>query len=121
MLAFATGGGFVYVVTGSCGDGVCRNLLLRRAALGANSWSSTALPVGLIDPIVELAVHGASVWLSVSSTAGNHPNQVLLASRKDRTSAPLTAHSPSCARTGVIAAQKNMTPVTTRRADVVSW
>jgi hypothetical protein len=59
VLAFATGGGFVYVVTGSCGDGVCRNVLLRRAALGANSWSSTALPVGLIDPIVELAVHGA--------------------------------------------------------------
>jgi hypothetical protein len=86
VLAFATGGGFAYVVTGDCREGVCRRLLLRRAVLGTDSWNSTALPVGTVDPIVALTVHSSSVWLSVSPTKGRHPYQVLLASADDGSS-----------------------------------
>ncbi len=80
VLAFATGGGYLYLVAGSCRSGVCHDPALRRAALGTTDWSSTPLPVGGVDAIVLLAVHGTSVWLSVSPTSGVHPNQVLLTS-----------------------------------------
>jgi hypothetical protein len=80
VLAFATGGGFAYVVTGRCRDGACRDLILRRLRLGTSSGRSTALPVVPVDGLVELAAHGASLWLSLTPTAGNDPYQVLLAS-----------------------------------------
>jgi photosystem II stability/assembly factor-like uncharacterized protein len=77
--AFATGGGYVYLVTGSCRSGVCSAPTLRRAAIGTTDWSSTPLPVAAVESIVLLAVHGTSVWLSVSPTSA-HANQALLTS-----------------------------------------
>jgi hypothetical protein len=78
--AFATGGGYLYLVTGSCRSGVCHDTALRRAPVGTADWSSNPLPVGGVEAIVILAVHDTSVWLSVSPTSGSHPNQTLLTS-----------------------------------------
>lgn len=84
--AFATGGGYVFLVTADCHAGVCHNPMLERATLGKNDWRSSRLPVGAFDSTVSLAVHGASVWISVSATAGVHQNQILLASTDNGTS-----------------------------------
>jgi hypothetical protein len=78
--AFATGGGFLYLLTGSCRSGVCRSLALRRAPLGTTDWTLTPLPVGAVDSTILLAVHGRAVWISASPTSGVHPNQILLTS-----------------------------------------
>jgi photosystem II stability/assembly factor-like uncharacterized protein len=77
---FATGGGYLYLVTGNCHSGVCQAPALRRAVIGTADWTSTPLPVGAVESIVLLAVHGTSLWLSVSPTSGEHPNQTLLRS-----------------------------------------
>jgi hypothetical protein len=78
--AFATGGGFLYLVTGHCRAGVCRSLALRRAPLGTTAWTSTPLPVSAVESTILLAVYGSALWISASPTSGVHPNQILLTS-----------------------------------------
>jgi photosystem II stability/assembly factor-like uncharacterized protein len=91
--AFATGDGFLYLLTGHCHAGVCRNLVLRRAPLGTTDWVSTSLPVSAAESIILLAVHGSAVWISASPTSG-HQNQILLNSTDN--GAHFTAGTSPC-------------------------
>jgi hypothetical protein len=78
--SFAAGGGVLYLLTGHCRSGVCRNLTLQHAPLGTTDWASTPLPLSAAGSIVLLAVHGNAVWISASPTSGVHQNQILLTS-----------------------------------------
>jgi len=78
--AFATAAGLVFVVTGTCDQGACTRLALRRAPLGTSAWSVSPLPVGAVEPVVALAVHASSVWISLSRVNGTQRNQALVAS-----------------------------------------
>jgi photosystem II stability/assembly factor-like uncharacterized protein len=64
VIAFATGGGFANVVTVRCTDkGVCSDMQLKRAAIGAETWTSSPLPFTPSSPEADLAAHGSSLWL----------------------------------------------------------
>jgi photosystem II stability/assembly factor-like uncharacterized protein len=91
--AFATGGGYVYLVVAGCGAGVCSHLTLQRAPLGSTRRQATPLHAPGVEAPLELAVHGKSVWLSVSPAAGDHPNQILFSS-SDAGSTFTTGTSP---------------------------
>src|SRR5581483_8647099 len=78
LLAFGTGGGSAYAVTGTCSNGKCDQLELRRANVGSDTWAQGAIDSGPIDPLVAMAVNGSQLWLSVSDTAAAHPKQTLL-------------------------------------------
>lgn len=80
VLAFTTSGGHVLAVTASCHNGDCARLEVRRRALGGVGWSSQRLPVGHVESLVAMTAEGSSLWLSLSPTAGRHPDQLLLTS-----------------------------------------
>jgi photosystem II stability/assembly factor-like uncharacterized protein len=93
LRAFGTGGGYVFAVTGACAKGTCARLELRRSPVGEDAWTAKPLPVGGVDPLVSMTVHGTSVWLSVSVSGGTHPHQTLLES-DDSGSTFTTLQSP---------------------------
>lgn len=77
MRAFGTGGGYAYAVTAHCGKRSCNSFALARSVLGRTGWTSTPLPAGTAEQLVPFAVHGRSLWISLST---GHMNQLLLRS-----------------------------------------
>lgn len=78
VMAFGTGGGYAFVLVGSCASGVCTSLRLERSAVGNDDWAP--LSVTLPDssgPSAALSVHGTDVWLSYS-TQSDQDHQLLL-------------------------------------------
>ena len=80
VLAFTTSGGDVLAVTASCHKGACTRLEVRRTHVGEDHWSSQRLRIGRVEPLVAMTAQGSSLWLSLSPTAGRHPDQLLLTS-----------------------------------------
>jgi photosystem II stability/assembly factor-like uncharacterized protein len=89
VVAFTTGGGLAYAVTGGCENGACGQLQLERAPVGKDAWTSQVLPGGPFEPTVVLAAHGRTLWLSLSATGNPGAHQTLLTS----TDAGATLHS----------------------------
>lgn len=80
VLAFATGGGYAYALTASCDSkGACNSLTLRRSPVDASAWSAMAVPVGTVNPLATMTVHGSSVWFSLT-TSSTSLHQVLVTS-----------------------------------------
>lgn len=73
--AFATGGGSVYLLRARCTTSACTGVTLARRPLAGGDWSATSLAVGSVDQLMDLAVHGSSLWVTVSETSG--PSQTL--------------------------------------------
>lgn len=66
VLAFGTGTGYVYVLTGTCSTNGCTGLALRRSPVSSDNWSPLSVPLGNAILPVDMAVHGSSVWLDVT-------------------------------------------------------
>jgi hypothetical protein len=73
-LAFATGGGNVYLVTARCSLQRCRGYRFERSPVDAESWSSTRLPFAPDGSILDLAAHGSHLWL-LGTTKSNQRMQ----------------------------------------------
>jgi hypothetical protein len=77
LIGFGTGGGYAFVLVGSCQNGSCSDVELLRSPVGADQWSKLSAPVPTPLDQGVIAVHGSDVWVSVmKSTDGS---QVLLA------------------------------------------
>lgn len=63
LLAFATGGGEVYLVTARCSADRCTHYRFRRAPVSERAWSVRPLPFAPAASILQLAAHGSNVWL----------------------------------------------------------
>jgi len=72
VLAFATGGGQVYLVTARCSANRCVDYRFRRAPVSERSWSVRALPFAPAAPTFDLAAHGSSVWLLGPARLNRH-------------------------------------------------
>jgi photosystem II stability/assembly factor-like uncharacterized protein len=63
VLAFATGGGNVYLVTGRCTPLPCTEYRFARASVAGGAWTSRRLPFVPAASTFDLAAHGSRVWL----------------------------------------------------------
>lgn len=65
VVAFATGGGTAYAVTGQCGASGCTDFALMRSPVSSDAWHASPLPFAVLsgagDPV--LAAHGSDVWI----------------------------------------------------------
>ena len=52
-----------YAVTASCRESNCTRYVLRRSAIGADTWTSAATPFAPDNPILGLSARGSHVWL----------------------------------------------------------
>jgi photosystem II stability/assembly factor-like uncharacterized protein len=76
LLAFATGGGNVYIVTAGCTPKRCSAYRFERASVAGGAWSSQPLPFAPAASILRLAAHGSSVWL-LGSAVGDRQHDSL--------------------------------------------
>jgi len=77
VLAFATGGGTAYAVTGRCGSNGCASVRFERSPVTADAWRSTAMPFAHAAPNFDLAAVGTSVWLFGGASSGGRLSDVL--------------------------------------------
>ena len=63
LIAFATGGGYVYAVTASCTPDRCSALRFERSPVSGDAWTSSAMPFTPDGPVLDLSAHGTNVWL----------------------------------------------------------
>jgi photosystem II stability/assembly factor-like uncharacterized protein len=80
LLAFGTGGGYVFALVGSCQQGSCSSVVLDRSPVGSDQWSALTVPgvSGGIDQLATMTVHGTNLWFSLTSSL-NQAHQVLVA------------------------------------------
>jgi hypothetical protein len=69
LIAFASGGGYVYTVTASCTPDRCSALRFERSPVSRDAWTSSAVPFASGGPMLDLSAHGTNVWL-LGSRAG---------------------------------------------------
>lgn len=94
VLAFATGAGRIYAVTGRCNaKGSCTGIGLARSPVTADAWASSAMPFAHASPNFDLAVTGASVWLFGGQYSGGRLDN-LLARSVDHGRRFLTSSAP---------------------------
>jgi photosystem II stability/assembly factor-like uncharacterized protein len=63
VVAFASGGGFAYAVTGDCSDQGCSDFHFSRTAVSRDDWTRSAMPFTPDGPVLDLSAHGSNVWL----------------------------------------------------------
>jgi hypothetical protein len=63
LIAFATGGGYVYAVTARCTPDSCGAFRFERAPVSRDAWTTSAMPFPPDSPVLDLSAHGTSVWL----------------------------------------------------------
>lgn len=84
VLAFGTGGGYAFVLTGTCPTGSCSNVTLRRSQVSTDDWAPVSEPLGNVALPVDMTVHGTSVWVDgtapQSGSASPTAQRVLLRS-----------------------------------------
>jgi photosystem II stability/assembly factor-like uncharacterized protein len=80
LLAFGTGGGYVFALAGSCQQGNCSSVVLDRSPVGSDQWSALTVPglSGGVDQLATMTVHGTNLWFSLTSSL-NQAHQVLVA------------------------------------------
>ena len=76
LLAFATGGGNVFVVRARCTQARCSAYRFERASVSGGPWSSRPLPFAPRASILRLAAHGSNVWL-LGTAAGDREHDTL--------------------------------------------
>lgn len=69
LIAFATGGGYVYAVTARCTPDSCSALRFERSPVSHDAWTTSAMPFALASSVLDLSAHGTSVWV-LGSRAG---------------------------------------------------
>lgn len=72
VLAFATGGGNVYLVTARCTIARCSTYRFRRAAVSGRAWSSRPPPFVPAASTFDLAARGPDVWLLGAPRLNRH-------------------------------------------------
>lgn len=95
VLAFAAGGGHAYAVTADCAAAGCTGFRFRRANVADDRWSQAALPFAPDGPVLDLAAHGAAVWLLGARAGSPTPRHDLLARSLDA-GASFTVGSGPC-------------------------
>jgi hypothetical protein len=63
LIAFATGGGYVYAVTAACTPDSCSALRFERSPVSHDAWTTSAMPFPPDSPVLDLSAHGTSVWV----------------------------------------------------------
>jgi photosystem II stability/assembly factor-like uncharacterized protein len=63
LIAFATGGGYVYAVTAACTPDRCTALRFERSPVSRDVWTTSAMPFAPASSVLDLSAHGSSVWL----------------------------------------------------------
>ena len=63
LIAFATGGGYVYAVTARCTPDRCSAFRFERSPVAREAWTSGAMPFTPDSPVLDLSAHGTNVWL----------------------------------------------------------
>ncbi len=63
LIAFATGGGYVYAVTARCTPDSCGTLRFERSPVSREAWTSSDMPFTPDGPVLDLSAHGTNVWL----------------------------------------------------------
>ena len=63
LIAFATGGGYVYAVTASCTPDRCGAFRFERSPVSREGWTSSAMPFTPDGPVLDLSAHATHVWL----------------------------------------------------------
>lgn len=76
LLAFATGGGNVYVVTARCTPARCTAYRFERASVTGGPWRARPLPFAPAASILRLAAHGSNVWL-LGTAVGDRDHDTL--------------------------------------------
>lgn len=69
LIAFATGGGYVYAVTATCTPDSCSALRFERSPVSHEAWTTRAMPFAPASSVLDLGAHGTSVWI-LGSRAG---------------------------------------------------
>jgi hypothetical protein len=69
LIAFATGGGYVYAVTAHCRPDHCDRFRFERSPVSRDAWTSSAMPFTPDSAVLDLSAHGTSVWLLGSRQA----------------------------------------------------
>jgi hypothetical protein len=93
-LAFATAGGYVYVVTAQCTVTRCTNYRLKRSPVFADHWISVAAPFTPTASIGGLAAHGSNVWLLGSVSTNDRRQHEILARSSDSGHTFVTSAGP---------------------------
>ena len=79
LLGFGTGGGYAFALLGLCQQGNCSGIVVERSPVGSDQWAALNVPVpGSVDQLAAMTVHGADLWFSVTTSAGQ-ANQLLVA------------------------------------------
>jgi photosystem II stability/assembly factor-like uncharacterized protein len=63
LIAFATGGGYVYAVTARCTPDSCSAFRFERAPVSLDAWTTSVMPFPPDSPVLDLSAHGTSVWV----------------------------------------------------------
>jgi photosystem II stability/assembly factor-like uncharacterized protein len=95
VLAFATGGGVAYAVTGRCVyNGPCRDYRFERSSVSRDAWKSSALPFARAELNFDLVALGRSVWLFGGSSLGRYQMRSVLARSTNRGVTFVTGTAP---------------------------
>jgi hypothetical protein len=95
ILAFATGAGTAYAVTGRCKrDGSCRDLRFERSATASDAWRAAGMPFARATPNFDLAALGADLWLFGGSSSGRYRLANVLARSNDHGRTFAVGHAP---------------------------
>jgi photosystem II stability/assembly factor-like uncharacterized protein len=93
--AFGIGNGYVFAATSICGTGSCPGFALRRSSIGSDDWTDLALPPAAATAgSVSMTVHGASVWVMVTTSTSTTPSKVIWRSTDSGTS--FTSETAPC-------------------------
>lgn len=93
--AFGTGGGYAFVVTATCATGSCGSFALQRSPIGSDDWTALTLPGAVTtEGPLSLTVHGASVWLMVTTSSATLPSKAIWHSTDSGTS--FTSETAPC-------------------------
>jgi hypothetical protein len=77
VIAFATGGGYAYLVTAHCTLSGCTSFRFQRSPVTRDAWSSATMPVTPDGSIANLAAHGTNLWLLATPRHTRGPNDKL--------------------------------------------
>lgn len=95
ILAFATGGNQVTLVTAQCGSDGCTSLALERAPVSSDDFLPAPMPFATTDPNVALEAHGHDLWL-MGTPAGTSSVQHVDLARSTDTGRTFSVGSGPC-------------------------
>jgi photosystem II stability/assembly factor-like uncharacterized protein len=95
LIAFATGGGYVYAVTAACTPDHCSALRFVRSPVSHEAWTTSTTPFALASTVLDLSAHGTSVWL-LGTHAGQVPSRYDVLAHSNDTGQSFTVGDGPC-------------------------